>query len=160
MKQGYRKTRSNLSSHVFVHVLAFLVGCSSAARNEIYEVDAPDIGGNSLRGKSFSRYRTSSQEQDHNLKRDLKEGWRPLPREEPDTPDSTILGLIENRRFNAMEALFDTERLIFALRVDTGMSMSMSMSMIMDIDMGMDIDIDMDLSMSMSMSLPLVRVTS
>jgi len=131
MKQTYWNRRMSRSCLIFLSLLVVLSSSVVTARNEIYEVKADDLRGSSLRGDSFRRHRTSSHKQQESNERSLFNRWRPRSKDVPDMPDPTTIGLIENRRFSAMETMFRAEKLMYTLRFSMSLNMSMGMSMSM-----------------------------
>ena len=112
-------------------VLGLILNTTDALRKDLYEVGSADDNRSSLRGKpTFSRNRASSssrnQPQHSNRERNLSFG---APEETNILPDPELIGIVEDRRFHAMELMFEAEKMMFALRMSMSLSMSMDMSM-------------------------------
>ena len=108
-------------------VLGLLIGVSDAFRKDWYEVGSEDISRPSLRGNGSTRQRVASPKRQphHNSKsgRNLPEGYNAAS-------DPGLIGEIEDRRFKAMDAMFEGEKLMFTLRFSMSMSMDMSMPLV------------------------------
>ena len=89
-----------------------------ASRNDVYKIDAENRPVGNLRAKStsFQRLRV----EDSGQERKLSSLFNDLP----DSPDPSLTGIIENRRYHAMEALLHTDELMFELRFSMDLSMS------------------------------------
>jgi hypothetical protein len=130
MQQQRPNRKRKHASMFLLTVLAFLVGTSDALRKDLYKVGSDDINrSSSLRGNLFARQRVSSQK----LETPGTTSERALsldPKEElSDLLDPLVIRMVEDRRSNAMEALFEAEKFMFALRFSMSMDMSMDMSM-------------------------------
>jgi hypothetical protein len=106
-----------VASTLFLLALSTVPICSLASRSSVYKVEADDMSGRSLRGNGPTRRRLRVPD----LGRAIKDESNPER-----FSDASVLGMIENRKNNAIDAIRHADELLLALRfsmeVDTSMS--------------------------------------
>jgi hypothetical protein len=106
-----------VASIFFLTILVTIPTCSVAFRSDVFKVEAEGMPG-SLRG------RRKVHDGPRAARRESQSGRRiSSTSDESDLPDLSVLGMIENRRYSAMEAMLHTDEMMVALRFSASMSM-------------------------------------